>query len=125
MTTVGEKIRELRIKQGMTQEQLGELLGVKKAAVQKYESGRVKNLKQSTMSRLCEIFNVPPWTFVEVRYCTEELQEEVTTLDMLGKHFGLDSVELLQVYCRLNRRGKAKAIDNLIDLGKIEEYRED
>lgn len=125
MSVVGEKIRELRIKQGMTQEQLGELLGVKKAAVQKYESGRVKNLKQSTMSKLCEIFNVPPWTFVEVQYCNEELQEEVTTLDMLGKHFGLDSVELLQVYCRLNHRGKVKAIDNLIDLGKIEEYRED
>lgn len=49
--TVGERIKQLRKEKGLTQEELGILLGVKKAAVQKYESGRVQNLKQETVKR--------------------------------------------------------------------------
>ena len=44
----------------MTQEDLGKLLGVKKAAINKYETGTVVNLKRSTIENLCNIFNVTP-----------------------------------------------------------------
>lgn len=56
----GYKIKELRIKKGLTQQELGDLLGIQKAAVNKYETGRVVNLKRSTIKRLCEIFDVMP-----------------------------------------------------------------
>ncbi|MBE6016688.1 MAG: helix-turn-helix domain-containing protein [Lachnospiraceae bacterium] len=56
----GEKIKELRELSGMTQEELGARLGLKKAAINKYETGRVVNLKRSTIEKLCEIFNVLP-----------------------------------------------------------------
>lgn len=56
----GEKIKELRELYGMTQEELAEKLGLKKAAVNKYETGRVVNLKRSTIEKLCEIFNITP-----------------------------------------------------------------
>ena len=56
----GYKIKELRIKKGLTQQELGDLLGIQKAAVNKYETGRVINLKHSTIKRLCEIFDVTP-----------------------------------------------------------------
>ena len=56
----GEKIRELRELHGLTQEELAEKLGLKKAAVNKYETGRVVNLKRSTIEKLCELFNVTP-----------------------------------------------------------------
>ena len=39
--TMGDRIRVLRREYGMTQKELGELLGVKNAAVQKYEKGTV------------------------------------------------------------------------------------
>ena len=45
---------------GLTQQQLGEMLGVQKSAIAKYENGRVPNLKKETLSRLAEIFNVTP-----------------------------------------------------------------
>lgn len=125
MSSVGSKIRELRIKKGLTQEQLGELIGVKKAAVQKYESGRVKNLKQATITKFSEIFDVPPWTFVESQYDMNELCEEVTTLDLLGKHFGMDSIEMLQLFVQLNDRGKEKVMELSKDLLKITDYRKD
>lgn len=40
----GDRIKELRILNNLTQEELGEKVGVKKAAVQKWESGITKNL---------------------------------------------------------------------------------
>lgn len=56
----GERIKKLRKEKGMTQQQLGEMLGVQKSAIAKYENGRVPNLKKETISRLAEIFNVTP-----------------------------------------------------------------
>ncbi|MCM1487294.1 MAG: XRE family transcriptional regulator [Firmicutes bacterium] len=64
MDNVGEYIKQLRKEKGFTQEQLGELLGVKKAAVQKWESGTVKNLKRDTIIKLAEIFGVSPSIFI-------------------------------------------------------------
>ena len=125
MASVGSKIRELRIKKGLTQEQLGELLGVKKAAVQKYESGRVRNLKQATIMKLSEIFDVPPWTFVESQYDMNDLCEEVKALDLLGKHFGSESIEMLHLFVQLNSRGKEKVMELSKDLLKITDYRKD
>lgn len=43
-----EKIKELRISKGLSQEQLGELIGVKRAAINKYETGRVVNIKRTS-----------------------------------------------------------------------------
>ena len=42
----GERIKKLRKERGLTQEQLGKLLGVKKSAIAKYENNRVENLKK-------------------------------------------------------------------------------
>lgn len=56
----GDIIKNLRMQKGLTQEELGNILGVKKAAVQKYESGRVENIKRSTIAKMAEYFNVSP-----------------------------------------------------------------
>ena len=58
--TTGERIKQLRLSLGMTQEQLGEKIGVKKAAINKYETGIVVNLKKSTISSLAKALNVSP-----------------------------------------------------------------
>lgn len=54
--TMGERIKTMRLEHGLTQEALGERLGIKKAAVQKYEKGTVKNIKRDTLLNLAEIF---------------------------------------------------------------------
>jgi len=58
--TTGEKIRQLRKQLGMTQEELGNLIGVQKAAINKYETGVVVNLKQSVIASLAEALHVSP-----------------------------------------------------------------
>lgn len=61
---VGEKIRQLRKQKGLTQEQLGDLIGVKKSAIAKYENNRVENLKRATISKLAKALDVSPAEFV-------------------------------------------------------------
>ena len=63
--TLGEKIRDLRIKNNMTMDDLARLLGVQRSAVNKYEKGIVTNLRRSTIADLARIFQVSPCYFLE------------------------------------------------------------
>lgn len=58
--TMGERIKALRLQQGLTQEELGEKVGVKKSAIYKYETGLVVNLKRSTIEKLAKALGVKP-----------------------------------------------------------------
>jgi transcriptional regulator with XRE-family HTH domain len=60
MKTTGQIIKELRKAKGLTQEQLGELIGVQKSAIAKYENDRIPNLKRQTIEKMAELFNVRP-----------------------------------------------------------------
>ena len=65
MGNVGDYIKQLRTSKGMTQEELGNIIGVKKAAVQKWESGLVQNLKRTTIKKLATFFDVSPANFID------------------------------------------------------------
>lgn len=58
--TIGEKVRRLRKEKGITQEELGVAIGVKKAAINKYETGIVVNLKKETIASLARALDVNP-----------------------------------------------------------------
>lgn len=62
---VGNYIKYLRTSRNMTQEELGSIIGVKKAAVQKWESGMVQNLKRDTIKKLADYFEVSPASFID------------------------------------------------------------
>ncbi len=57
---MGDRIKQLRQEKGLTQEELGKYIGVKKAAIMKYEKGNVKNMKRSSIEILSKLFNVTP-----------------------------------------------------------------
>lgn len=58
---IGERIKELRKSKGLTQEELGKIIGVQKSAVLKYENGSVQNLKRTTIAKLADFFKVAPY----------------------------------------------------------------
>lgn len=58
--TMGERIKRLRIEKNLTQEELGKLVGLQRAAINKYEKGEVENMKRSIVSKMSNIFNVAP-----------------------------------------------------------------
>ena len=49
---IGKLIKEARLEKGLTQQQLGDIVGVQKSAIAKYENGRVVNIKRSTLQKL-------------------------------------------------------------------------
>ena len=57
---LGDKIRVHRKAKGLTQTELGEMLGVKVNAVSKWECGRVEDIPTSKIKALANIFEVPP-----------------------------------------------------------------
>ena len=61
---IGARIKAARMSKGMTQEELGEILGVQKSAIAKYESGRVVNIKRSTLKKISDVLGIPPHELV-------------------------------------------------------------
>lgn len=61
---IGIKIKAARQAKGMTQEELGEILGVQKSAIAKYESGRVVNIKRSTLKKISDVLDIPPFELI-------------------------------------------------------------
>ncbi len=57
---IGILIRRARTEKGYTQEELAELVGVKKSAVAKWENGRVSEIKRSNLKRLSEALGLNP-----------------------------------------------------------------
>ena len=53
-------LKQQRIAHGFTQEELGKMVGLQKAAIYKYENGLLINPKRSLIKKLAEIFNVSP-----------------------------------------------------------------
>lgn len=61
---IGAKIRNARLSKGLTQEELGDILGVQKSAIAKYENGRVVNIKRSTLKKISDVLGIPPYELV-------------------------------------------------------------
>lgn len=60
MATIGERIREARLANNMTQSELAAKVGLKFSAIHKYEAGLVVNLKRDTISALASALDVSP-----------------------------------------------------------------
>lgn len=78
----GERIKKLRKEKGLTQEQLGNLLGVKKSAIAKYENNRVENLKKDTIQKLSDIFDVPAAYFLGIEDTSQSIITDSITIPL-------------------------------------------
>lgn len=56
----GEKIKSLRKAKGMTLEQVGDLVGVGKSTVRKWESGDIKNMRRDKIAGLASALGTTP-----------------------------------------------------------------
>ena len=73
--TMGEIIKHHRKELSLTQSQLGEKVGVGKAAVQKWESGMVSNIKKDTIEKLASLFHISPNELLG--YSSEEANKRI------------------------------------------------
>lgn len=119
---VSDRIKKLRVSAGMTQEQLGEILGVGKATVQKYESGQIQNLKTTHIKKLCEIFHKKPHYFI-----FDDLEKfennDGKLLENIESFCGKSAAEHFEKFMSLNVAGQTKALEYVSDLLQIPKYR--
>lgn len=60
MGVLNDRIKEMRIRRGLTLAYVAERLGVREATMQRYESGEIKNIKHDTIVKLASILNCTP-----------------------------------------------------------------
>lgn len=87
--TPGERIKQLRKQHKMTQEQLGQIIGVQKAAIQKYEKGTVQNIKRVSLIKLAEVLETTPeyilgWDNIPQNLIPVE-NTEITQIPIVGR----------------------------------------
>lgn len=57
---MGQKIYNLRIKKGLTLEELGNMVGVGKSTVRKWENGMIANMKRDKILKVSEVLGTTP-----------------------------------------------------------------
>jgi len=124
MATMADRIKFLREQAGLTQEELGEKIGVQKSAIRKYEKGEVKNMKRSSIRILSDLFNVSP-TYLMGWDDEKEIALEVKLIEQIQVQYGKQAIELLSMFTKLNDAGTEKALETISDLLCIEKYRKE
>lgn len=123
---IGDKIKELRLRNGLTQKSLGEKCGIAEPTIRKYELGKL-NPKVETVKKIADALNVPvseimDWSKFDEQY--PHLADEVKLIESVENEYGKGSGELLDLFSKLNAKGKEKALDSLSDLTMIKSYTE-
>lgn len=57
---LSQKIKELRLKNGMTLEQVGDIVGVGKSTVRKWETGMIANMRRDKIALLAKALGTTP-----------------------------------------------------------------
>lgn len=109
---MGTRIRDARLAKGMTQEELGKLVGVQKSAIAKYEKGRVVNIKRSTLQKIASALNMNPTNLI-----FEESPKEAANLHVkIITDF--DLMDALRDYYCLSEENKKMVRDLIHNLKK-------
>lgn len=102
----GKIIKEARLAKGLTQEQLGKIIGVQKAAIAKYEAGIVINIKRSKLQALAKALDLKGSDLIEA----DPVQTASFHAKVLSDHAVM---EMLKEYYKLDEAQK-EAVRNLI-----------
>ena len=109
---MGTRIRDARLAKGLTQEELGKLVGVQKSAIAKYEKGRVVNIKRSTLQKIASALNMNPTNLI-----FEESPKEAASLHVkIITDF--DLMDALRDYYCLSEENKKMVRDLIHNLKK-------
>ena len=112
---IGEKIKKARIEKGLTQEELGRLVGVQKSAIAKYENGRIVNIKRSTMQKIASALNMRPSEFIFDDSPKETANFHVKIIS------DLELMSALKDYYKLNPENQKIILDLIRSLKKSED----
>lgn len=114
---IKDLIREKRQELGLTYEQLGELVGVGKSTVRKWETGMIENMRRDNIIALSKALNISPallmgWDFSKT---------EINT----SNNYSKEEEQHIEDLRKLNNIGKNKVINYTKDLIEMPKYQKD
>lgn len=134
--TIGEHIRKARKEMNLTQEQLANKIGMKRAVISKYENDLITP-SAAQIKKISDVLETPIWMlYDEIPLSPEE--EKALWRYRKGGKWNLPGLvdgatmdmeerreELLYNFNKLNEKGQNKAVEQVADLAKIPEYQKD
>lgn len=111
---VKDIIRKRREELKLTYEQLGNMVGVGKSTVRKWETGMIENMRRDNIIALANALNISPAIIMG----WEEPQEDVLSSKKLSE----SEETLLSDYNKLNNLGKNEASKRVAELTEISKY---
>lgn len=111
-------IRKKREELNLTYEQLGDLVGVGKSTVRKWETGMIENMRRDNIVSLAKVLNISPAVIMGW-----EDTEEIKNLNNNG--LSKKEMILLSSFNKLNDLGKNEAIKRVEELTEINKYIEE
>ena len=93
MKNTGEMIKYYRKKLGLTQEELGNYVGVQKSAIAKYENGRIENLKRTTIEKLSELFGILPSELLGISATNNVMTNTTNVIGVVPAGTPLEAIE--------------------------------
>lgn len=96
---ISERIKALRLQNNLTLEQVGDIVGVGKSTVRKWETGEIKNMRRDKIAKLATALHTTPaylmgWEDDIEKYSDEELDNAI-----------------LEVFNRLSEEKQKQALD--------------
>ncbi len=128
---MGQKIHELRTQKGLTLEELGNIVGVGKSTVRKWENGIIANMRRDKILKVSEALGVSPaylmgWEEVDSRFTGKEASDDIYKKfkDNIERHHG-KTKELLDIYGQLSEENKDKTLQYSQGLLSIQQMDQD
>ena len=139
---IGKRIKDLRLGSGMTQEELGAVLGKSPSEIEAIESAESPNLDSIVIRALCETFGRFPREFLydserefwdramgldarnEGDYVSSFLRSPVAS-DIVSRELGEPGFAMLGMLVEINLEGIDLVRAYVEDLTKIDDYRKD
>jgi transcriptional regulator with XRE-family HTH domain len=106
---VGRRVRTFRLQKGLSQEQLGDQLGLTSQQVQKYEKG-TNRVRAGRLQRIADILGIPVSDFF-----TSHSQGGVAPSELFRLLDTAAALRLLRAYSRIHEPKLQQAITRLVE----------
>ena len=104
---MGQKIYNLRVQKGLTLEELGNMVGVGKSTVRKWENGMIANMKRDKIIKVSEALGTTPAYLMGWRETDDKIEEPS---------------KIIQYYNQLNDIGKYETEKRVEELTYLPQY---
>lgn len=114
---IKDLIREKRQELGLTYEQLGDLVGVGKSTVRKWETGMIENMRRDNIIALSKALNISPALLMGWDFSKTELSP--------SNNYSEEEQQHIEDLRKLNDIGKNKVITYTKDLIEMPKYQKE